>query len=152
MYCICLLALFFYIQSPYIYTCSEFDEVLIRGKSYEEIKGVDIPACDKKTVRIEVCMAAGSIKPKLTDAGELGTEITAVFNVDFHSFLPQSLLNWFNRTFAYYACSMIRDRTEKLEGTKHEQRVKEKALYIEWGSEMQKWKDAKLAEKNENKE
>lgn len=122
----------------------EYDEILIWGKSHEEIKGVDIPKCDKKTVRISVVMASGAIKPKMMDDGTVGTEVTAIFNVDFNSFLPQTLLNWINRTFAYYGCSMIRDRTEKLEGTKHEQRIKEKQMYKDWADEFVIWKKAKM--------
>merc|ERR1712129_693734 len=125
----------------------EFDEILIWGKSHETIKGVGIPKCENGAIRVEVTMASGAIKPKLMDNGELGTEVTAVFNVDFKSFLPKALLNWVNRTFAYYACSMIRYRTEKLEGTKHEQRIKEKQMYKDWAEEFAVWKQRKLDKK-----
>ncbi len=125
----------------------EYDEILIWGQSFEQIEGVDIPGLPKGTLRMEVKMAEAVIKPKLMNDGTLGTEVISVFNIDFKTFLPKKILNWVTRTFAFYACKMIRDRTENLEGTTHQQRIKEKDIYKEWTQTFTEWRMRKLAQK-----
>eukprot|EP01084_Bolivina_argentea_P230360 388592_1 len=104
----------------------EHDEVLICGKSSEDIKDITVPIMDEKTMRVDIRMGQGVIRPTLMDNGDVGTQVIAMLNVDFKTSLPKTLVNWITRTFAYYVCKMIRDRTENLEGTTHQQRVKEK--------------------------
>ena len=125
---------------------NEHDEILIWGKSTDKVDGVEIPELEKGTIRMDVTMAEGVIKPKIMENGQLGTEVIASFNVDFKSFLPKTLLNWITRTFAYYVCKMIRHRTENLEGTKHQQRVKENEHYQEWTKQFENWKIRKVSE------
>ena len=63
--------------------------------------------------------------------GSIGTEVISSFNVEFKTFLPKTLLNWITKTFAYYVCKMVRHRTENLDGTTQEKRVKENIIYQE---------------------
>eukprot|EP00486_Rosalina_sp_Unknown_P002770 CAMPEP_0201577802 /NCGR_PEP_ID=MMETSP0190_2-20130828/24336_1 /ASSEMBLY_ACC=CAM_ASM_000263 /TAXON_ID=37353 /ORGANISM="Rosalina sp." /LENGTH=162 /DNA_ID=CAMNT_0048010221 /DNA_START=85 /DNA_END=573 /DNA_ORIENTATION=+ len=125
----------------------EHDEILIWGKSVDKVEDVEIPKIEKGTLRLDVNMAEGVIKPKLTEDGEIGTEVISSFNVDFKTFLPKTLLNWITRTFAYYVCKMIRQRTENLEGTTHEKRIKENDIYKDWTKTFEEWKIKKLSEK-----
>eukprot|EP01084_Bolivina_argentea_P051755 95194_1 len=125
---------------------NEYDEVLIWGKSFDTIDGVDIPVVPDGTKRMDVTMAEGAIKPIILDNGELGTEVISVFNIDFKTFIPKGILNWVTRTFAYYVCKMIRSRCENLEGTTHQKRIKEKEVYKEWTQEFTNWKMKKLAQ------
>merc|ERR1712110_1390976 len=106
---------------------NEHDEVLLWGESIEDEKGVDfdVPKVDKKTIRMDMNMGEGVIKPRILKDGTLGVEVIASFNVDFKTYLPTTLLNWITRTFSFYVIKMIRERTENLEGTTHQERIKQ---------------------------
>ena len=149
-----IICVYSYIQVAHVQAydlLDEYDEILICGRSVEQFEGVDIPKVEKGTLRLDVSMAEGVIKPKLMDDGSLGIEVIASFNVDFKSFLPKTLLNWITRTFAYYACKMIRQRTENLEGTTHGIRIKENDIYKDWTKRFEEWKENKLAENKDEK-
>jgi len=127
----------------------DHDEVLLWGQSVTEqqVEGVDVPKVDKKTVRMECKMGEGVIKPRIMQNGNLGVDVIASFNIDFKMYLPATLLNWVTRTFAFYAVKMIRERTENLEGTTHQQRIAQNPLYAEWKQQFEEWKVRKLKQK-----
>ena len=125
----------------------DHDEVLLWGQSVPEeaLKGdCDVPVEDKKTVRMWCSIGEGVIKPKMMENGKLGVEVTASFNIDFRTYLPATLLNWVTRTFAFYVVKMIRERTENLEGTSHQQRIEQNEMYKEWKTQFDEWRMRKM--------
>ena len=130
-----------------------YGEKLICGHSIDpkhDIEDVDelkldeeILDCDSKTVRMEAKHSEGVIRPiKFGNGGkdeENLTEIISVTNVDPKSFIPTSLLNWANRTLAFYAAKMIRNRCENLKGTTHAERVRTKPIYRKWKRDMKEY-------------
>ena len=108
----------------------------------------EIPKVDKKTVRMDVTIGEGVIKPRIMKDGTLGVEVIASFNVDFKTYLPTTLLNWVTRTFSFYAVKMIRERTENLEGTTHQERIKQNAIYDDWKTQFEAWRLRKVQGKN----
>eukprot|EP01084_Bolivina_argentea_P028244 52512_1 len=126
----------------------EYGEIIIVGQSIDPNIDIDendakelnlrneILGADSKTVRMDVHLSEGLLKPLKFGGNDNLTETICILNVDPKSYVPKWLLNWANRTFAFYVAKIIRHRCENLRGTEHAKRVATKPIYRKWKRDM----------------
>eukprot|EP00485_Elphidium_margaritaceum_P002738 CAMPEP_0202696846 /NCGR_PEP_ID=MMETSP1385-20130828/10174_1 /ASSEMBLY_ACC=CAM_ASM_000861 /TAXON_ID=933848 /ORGANISM="Elphidium margaritaceum" /LENGTH=136 /DNA_ID=CAMNT_0049353143 /DNA_START=1 /DNA_END=407 /DNA_ORIENTATION=+ len=110
----------------------DYDAIVISGHSVNEYNldtnvygNVEIPKMEDGTTRTDVKTAEAVIEPQILKNGEFGTKVIAGFEVNFNMFLPQKIISWISRTFAFYVVKAIRQRTSDLNGTTYQQRMNE---------------------------